>query len=144
MSIIKKQNKLIKEFNSLLSWEDRYEYLIKLGKKLEPLDDSLKTETKMIKGCQSRVWFDVSYYDKKLFFKADADGILPKGIAAILIQVFSGELVIDIVNSSIDFIEKIGFQEFLSPSRSNGMLAMIKYIKFLAIGYQVKYLKSHS
>lgn len=138
MAIVQKQNELIKEFNSLLTWEHRYEYLISLGKKLEPLNEYLKTNNRMIQGCQSRVWFDASYYDKKLFFKADADGILPKGMAAILIQIFSGELAVDIVNSSISFIEKIGFQEFLSPSRSNGMLAMIKYIKFLAIAYQVK------
>lgn len=141
MGIIKKQNELIELFNSLSTWEEKYEYLISLGKKLDPLNECLKTENRMIKGCQSRVWFDEFYCDKKLFFKADADGILPKGIVAILIRVFSGELVIDIMNSSNDFIEKIGFQEFLSPSRSNGMLAIMKYIKFLAIIYHSKYLK---
>lgn len=141
MSIIKKQNELIQEFSVLYTWEEKYEYLINLGKQLKPFKESLKTKNRMIKGCQSRVWFDSSCHEKKLFFQADADGILPKGMAMILIRIFSGELVIDIINSSITFIEKIGFNEFLSPSRSNGMLAMIKYIKFVSIVYQSKCLK---
>lgn len=138
MNIVQKQNQIVQEFNLFPTWEEKYEHLISLGRKLEPFDKKLKTNNRIIKGCQSNVWFDFLYFEKKLFFKADADGILPKGIAAILIKVFSGELVTDIINSSVDFIEKIGFQEFLSPSRSNGMLSMIKHIKFLSIVYREK------
>lgn len=140
MSIEDKQESLIREFSFLENWEDRYEHLIALGQNLEPFDERLKTDNRMIKGCQSRVWIDADFHEGKLFFKADADGILPKGIAAILIRIFSGEPTIDIVNSYPTFIEKIGFQEFLSPSRANGMLAMIKQIKFLAIVYQSKHI----
>lgn len=139
MSIKKKQNELVTEFNSLKNWEDRYERLIEFGKNLKTFDKKLKTDERIIKGCQSRVWIDVSFYDGKLFFNADSDGILPKGIIAIFVYIFSGESVIDIINTPIDFIEKIGFHEFLSPSRANGMLAMIKQIKFFAFAYQSKY-----
>jgi len=139
MSIKEKQNLIIEEFSYFDDWQDRYEYLISLGKSLKSFPEELKTEDKIIKGCQSRVWIDAKYEDGKLFFDADSDGILPKGIAALLIRVYSGEKVSDIVNSDHNFIDEIGFQEFLSPSRANGLMAMIKQIKYYAIVYKTKY-----
>lgn len=139
MSVLSKQNELIEEFSFFENWEERYEHLIALGKSLKEFPEELKTEDRIIKGCQSRVWIEAYHEDGKLFFNADSDGILPKGIAAVLVKVFSGELIGEIINANTDFLEKIGFQEFLSPSRANGMLAMIKQIKYYAIVYQTKY-----
>ena len=138
MSIKEKQKYLIEEFAILENWEERYKHLIEIGKNLKPFNLELKTDDRIIKGCQSKVWLDFNLKNDKLFFNADADSLLPKGLAAILIRVFSGELVNEIINSSIDFIDKIGFHEFLSPSRANGILAMIKQIKFFAIAYSFK------
>lgn len=139
MSVLNKQNELIEEFSFFENWEERYEHLIALGKSLKEFPEELKTDDRIIKGCQSRVWIEAYYENGKLFFSADSDGILPKGIAAVLVHVFSGEPVEEIINSNTDFLEKIGFQEFLSPSRANGMLAMIKQIKYYAIVYKTKH-----
>ena len=138
MSIKDKQQQLVEDFSFFDDWQERYEHLISLGKSLKPFPEELKTEDRIVKGCQSQVWIDAKYQDGKLIFNADSDGILPKGIAALLVQVFSGEKVEDIVNADTNFLQEIGFQEFLSPSRANGMLAMIKQIKFYAVVYKTK------
>lgn len=138
MTISEIQQELINEFNLFDTWEQRYEYVIELGKSLPKMSEKIKTEDKLIKGCQSQVWLDARMENGKLFFEADSDAILPKGIAAILVRIYSGHRFEDILKSDENFIEKIGLQEFLSPTRANGLLAMIKQIKYYAIAYSAK------
>lgn len=138
MTINEKQQELISEFAFLDDWEQKYEYIIDLGKSLKPLPESEKTDENLIKGCQSKVWIDAEFRDGKLYFQADSDGILPKGIASLLVSVYSGHSTEEILASDFKFIEEIGLQEFLSPSRANGLMAMTKQIKFYAVAYQLK------
>lgn len=138
MTIKEIQNEIIDEFSMLDDWENRYEYLIELGKNLKKLSDDRKSDEKVIRGCQSTVWLDAKMDDGKLVFEADSDAILPKGLAALLVRIYSNQKPEDILNSDTDFIEKIGLQEFLSPTRANGLLAMIKQFKFYAIAYRSK------
>jgi cysteine desulfuration protein SufE len=138
MTIKDKQNEIVSEFAFLEDWEQKYEYIIDLGKELKPLPPEKKIENNLIKGCQSQVWIDAHFEDEKLFFDADSDGILPKGIASILVSIYSGHSSDEIINSDFDFISQIGLQEFLSPSRANGLMAMTKQIKFYAVAYQLK------
>jgi cysteine desulfuration protein SufE len=105
---------------------------------LPPLPDEIKTDENLIQGCQSKVWIDVKYEDGKLNFLADSDGILPKGIVSLLVSIYSGHSTDEIINSDFDFISKIGLQEFLSPSRANGLMAMTKQMKYYAVAYQLK------
>ncbi|MGL6039560.1 MAG: SufE family protein, partial [Soonwooa sp.] len=109
-----------------------------LGKSLKPISEDKKTEENLIKGCQSKVWIDARFEDGKLFFDADSDGILPKGIVSMLVSIYSGHSTQEIMDSDFDFISEIGLQEFLSPSRANGLMAMTKQIKFYAVAYQLK------
>lgn len=138
MTISEIQNQLVEEFSFFDDWQQRYEYLIELGKSLPQFSEEQKTEDKLIKGCQSRVWLQARVEDGKLFFEADSDAILPRGIVAMLVRIYSGQAVEDIMKSDTEFIQKIGLQEFLSPTRANGLLAMIKQIKYYAIAYSVK------
>jgi cysteine desulfuration protein SufE len=138
MTIKQKQEALINDFDFLEDWEQKYEYIIDLGKQLPPLPDEIKTDENLIKGCQSKVWIDVKYEDGKLNFLADSDGILPKGIVSLLVSIYSGHSTDEIINSDFDFISKIGLQEFLSPSRANGLMAMTKQMKYYAVAYQLK------
>ena len=138
MSIKEKQQELIDDFAFLSDWEQKYEYIIDLGKELKGLPEEKKKEDILIKGCQSQVWLDAELRDGKIFFLADSDGILPKGIISILVGVYSGHTAEEILAADFDFISKIGLQEFLSPSRANGLASMIKQIKFYAVAYQLK------
>lgn len=138
MTIKEKQNEIVEEFAFLEDWEQKYEYIIDLGKELKPLAADKKTESNLIKGCQSQVWIDADYKDEKLVFIADSDGILPKGIVSLLVSIYSGHTTNEILNSDFEFISQIGLQEFLSPSRANGLMAMTKQIKFYAVAYQLK------
>ena len=138
MSIKEKQQELIDDFAFLSDWEQKYEYIIDLGKELKGLPEEKKTENILIKGCQSQVWLDAELRDGKIFFLADSDGILPKGIISLLVGVYSGHTAEEILAADFDFISKIGLQEFLSPSRANGLASMIKQIKFYAVAYQLK------
>ncbi len=138
MSIKEKQQELIDDFAFLSDWEQKYEYIIDLGKELKGLPEEKKNEDILIKGCQSQVWLDAELRDGKIFFLADSDGILPKGIISILVGVYSGHTAEEILAADFDFISKIGLQEFLSPSRANGLASMIKQIKFYAVAYQLK------
>lgn len=133
MTIQEKQQKVVEEFSFLEDWMDKYEYLIELGKNLPPLDDSSKQEKNLIKGCQSRVWLDVRRENGKLFFKADSDALITKGIISLLVQVFSGHTPEEILDSNMDFIEKIGLKDHLSPTRANGLLSMIQRIQMYAL-----------
>ena len=114
-------------------WMDKYAYLIELGSGLEGMDEAHKTEENLIKGCQSRVWFHADMQDGLLYFTADSDAIITKGIAGLLIRVFSGQKPADIAKADLHFIDEIGLTQHLSPTRSNGLLAMVKQIKFYAI-----------
>ncbi len=138
MTIKEKQQELIDEFSFLDDWEQKYEYIIDLGKALEGLPEEKKIDSNLIKGCQSQVWIDADFRDGKLFFSADSDGILPKGIVSLLVSVYSGHSTQEILDSDFKFIEEIGLQEFLSPSRANGLMAMTKQIKFYAVAFQIK------
>ena len=138
MSIKEKQQELIDDFAFLSDWEQKYEYIIDLGKELKGLPEEKKNDDILIKGCQSQVWLDAELRDGKIFFLADSDGILPKGIISLLVGVYSGHTAEEILDSDFDFISKIGLQEFLSPSRANGLASMIKQIKFYAVAYQLK------
>ena len=137
MTIKEKQQELIDEFSFLDDWEQKYEYIIDLGKTLEGLPEEKKIDSNLIKGCQSQVWIDADFRDGKLFFSADSDGILPKGIVSLLVSVYSGHSTQEILDSDFKFIEEIGLQEFLSPSRANGLMAMTKHIKFYAVAFQI-------
>lgn len=138
MTIQEIQNEIIEEFSFFDNWEERYEHLIELGKSLKTLPEEKKTDDKVIKGCQSTVWLDAEMKDGKIVFEADSNAILPKGLAALLVKMYNDQKPIDILDSNTDFIEKIGLQEFLSPTRANGLLSMIKQFKFYAIAFQAK------
>ena len=138
MTIKENQQELVEEFAFLEDWEQKYEYIIDLGKALDGLPDDKKTDDNLIRGCQSKVWIDAEHKDGKLFFNADSDGILPKGIVSLLVRIYSGHSTQEILDSDFDFISQIGLQEFLSPSRANGLMAMTKQIKFYAVAFQLK------
>ncbi|MCL4115063.1 UNVERIFIED_CONTAM: hypothetical protein GTU68_021434 [Idotea baltica] len=119
-------------------WEERYQYMIDLGKTLPLINDQYKTEDNIIKGCQSKVWVHAEMKDDKVLFTADSDAIITKGIIAILIRVFSNQNPKDIIEANTNFIDKIGLKEHLSPTRANGLVSMIKQIKLYAIAYQTQ------
>jgi cysteine desulfuration protein SufE len=137
MSIAEKEQSLIDDFAIYEDWMEKYEYIIELGKDLPIIDDALKTDDKIIKGCQSKVWMDAKLEDGKVKFTADADAIIAKGIIAMLVQVLSDEKPQDIVDAKLQFIEEIGLQEHLSPTRSNGLLAMLKQMKLDALALKM-------
>ncbi len=138
MTIKEIQNEIVDEFSYFDDWEQRYEYLIELGKSLKALPEEDKTDDKIIKGCQSSVWLDAALNEDKIVFKADSNAILPKGIAALLVRMYNNQAPKDILESDTEFINEIGLSEFLSPTRANGLLAMVKQFKFYAIAFQSK------
>ncbi|MBX7181005.1 MAG: SufE family protein [Bacteroidia bacterium] len=133
MSIEAKKQALIEDFALFDDWEGKYEYIIDLGKNLPLISPNLKTDDKLVKGCQSRVWIDASYSNGLVFFTADSDAIITKGIIALLISVFNGESPQTIALSNTDFIDQIGLKEHLSPTRSNGLVSMINLMKSFAL-----------
>jgi len=138
MTINEKQDEIVEEFSIFDDWMDRYQYLIDLSKDLPLIADELKTEQYKIKGCQSSVWLNAEFENGAVSFKADSDAVITKGIIALLIKVLSGQKPEDIQNADLYFIEKIGLKENLSPTRSNGLLAMIKQMKLYAIAFNYK------
>ncbi len=138
MTIIAIQEELIDEFSMFEDWEERYQYMIDLGKSLPLIDDQYKTPENIIKGCQSRVWVHAEMENEKVVFTADSDAIITKGIIAILIRAFSNQTPKDIIEANTDFIDKIGLKEHLSATRANGLVSMIKQIKMYAIAYQTQ------
>ena len=136
MNIIELQKQIVEEFSLFSDWMEKYEYLIEIGKALSPFPEALKKEENLIAGCQSRVWLYTTMEDGKLFFLADSDAIITKGIVSLLIRVFSGHSPQEILDANIDFIDQIGLKDHLSPTRANGLLSMIKQIKAYAIAYQ--------
>lgn len=126
------QEKVIEEFSQFTDWSDKYEYLIDLGKALPPLDEKYKTEFHLVKGCQSKVWLHAFVKEDKLFLVADSDTVITKGIIALLIRVLNGQVIHDVEKADLTFIDAIGLKSHLSPTRSNGLISMIQYIKSYA------------
>ena len=132
------QEEIIEEFAMFDDWMDRYEYMIELGKSLPLIDEKYKVEENLIKGCQSKVWVHAEMNDEKISFTADSDAIITKGIVAILIRAFSNQHPKDILDADTQFIDEIGLKEYLSPTRANGLVSMIKQLKMYAIAYQTQ------
>ena len=133
MTIEEKEQEIIDEFAIYDDWMDKYEYIIELGKDLPLIDESSKTEDKLIKGCQSKVWVHAEEKEGKIYFTADSDAVITKGIIALLIRVLNGEEPKAIATTELDFIKTIGLHEHLSPTRSNGLVSMVKQMKMYAI-----------
>ncbi|TDE31598.1 MULTISPECIES: SufE family protein [Flavobacterium] len=132
------QEEIVDEFSMFDDWMERYEYIIELGKNLPLIKEEFKTENNLIKGCQSKVWLQGEKKDDKIVFTADSDAILTKGIIAILIRTFSNQSAKDILEADMDFIDKIGLKEHLSPTRANGLVSMIKNIKMYALAFNTQ------
>lgn len=138
MTINEAQDEVIEEFAGFTDWMDKYQMLIDLGGDLEPLDERYKTEQNLIDGCQSRVWLQADYDGSVINFTAESDALIVKGIIALLIQVLSGHTPKEILDADLYFIERIGLKEHLSPTRSNGLLAMVKQIRMYALAFSEK------
>ena len=132
------QDEIIDEFAGLTDWMDKYAYIIELGNAVEPLEDKYKTPDNIIDGCQSRVWLVADEENGKINFRADSDAIIVKGLISLLIRVLSGNTPQDILDADLYFMQEIGLQEHLSPTRSNGLLAMIKQMRVYALAYKAK------
>lgn len=133
MTLAEAENNVIEEFSMYEEWLDKYEYLIELGKSLKDYPEQSKTDDKLIKGCQSRVWLDHKLEDGKLFFNADSDAIITKGIISLLIGIYSGRTPEEIASSDFSVVEKIGLKDNLSPTRANGLVSMIARIRETAL-----------
>lgn len=138
MSIEEIENEIIEEFEMFDDWMQKYEHLIELGKSLPLIDAKYKTEDKLIKGCQAQVWLHSELKEGKVIYTADSDAIITKGMVALMIRVLSNHTPDEIVNAKLGFVEKIGLTQHLSPTRSNGLVSMIKQMKLDAIAYKVK------
>ena len=138
MTLNEVQDRIIEDFSVFDDWMDKYQQLIELGKDLPPIDEKKRTESYLIKGCQSKVWLDAELKDGKIFFSADSDAIITKGIVALLIQVLNERTPKEILESELYFIDKIGLKENLSPTRSNGLVSMVKQMRLFALAYQTK------
>lgn len=138
MKIADIQQEIIEEFTGLGEWMERYNYLIELGKNLPMIDQAYRNDEYLIRGCQSRVWLNGELADGKVWFTADSDAIITKGIAALLVRVFSGHSPEEIISADLSFLDRIGLREHLSPTRSNGMVSMINQMRYYAMAYQAK------
>ncbi len=138
MTINEAQDEVIEEFSDFTDWMDKYQLLIDLGNEQEPLDEKYKTESNLIDGCQSRVWLQADYVDGKIVFTAESDALIVKGIIALLIRILSGHTPQEILDADLYFIERIGLKDHLSPTRSNGLLAMVKQIRMYALAFKMK------
>ena len=138
MTINEIQDEIIEEFSGFDDWMDKYQLLIDLGNELPPLDAKYKTESNLIDGCQSRVWLQADYVDGQIVFQAESDALIVTGIIALLIRVLSGHTPQEILDADLYFIEQIGLKDHLSPTRSNGLLAMVKQIRMYALAFQMK------
>jgi len=137
-SIDKTEKDIVEEFSLFDDWMAKYEYIIELGKDLPLIDDKFKTEEYMVKGCQSKVWLNAELTDGRIYYKADSDAIITKGLIALLIRVLSGHKPEEVAEAKLDFINKIGMKEHLSSNRSNGLMSMISYMKKYALTYSGK------
>lgn len=132
------ENEIVEEFSLFDSWDDKYEYIIDLGKKLPPLEDKYKVDENKVRGCQSTVYLVADFKDGKIFYEAESDAVIVKGLISMLIRVLSGHTPDEITNAKLDFIGKIGMMTHLAQTRSNGLLAMIKQMKNYALAFKIK------
>ena len=138
MTINELQDNVIEEFSVFDDWMDKYALLIDLGNSLPPLDEKYRTESNLIEGCQSRVWFQADYVDGKIISQGESDAVIVKGIVSLLIQILSGHTPQEILDADLYFIDKVGLKEHLSPTRSNGLVAMVKQMRLYAMAYRAK------
>ena len=138
MTINELQNNVIEEFADFDDWMDKYALLIDLGNSLPPLEEKYKTESNLIEGCQSRVWLQADYVDGKILFKGESDAVIVKGIVSLLISILSDHTPQEILDADLYFIDKIGLKEHLSPTRSNGLVAMVKQMRMYALAFRTK------
>ncbi|MDD2438484.1 MAG: SufE family protein [Massilibacteroides sp.] len=138
MTINEEQNRIIEEFSVFDDWMDKYALLIDLGNSLSSLDEKYKTESNLIAGCQSRVWLQADYEDGIITFQGESDAVIVRGIVSMLITILSGHTPKEILDADLYFIERIGLKEHLSPTRSNGLVAMVKQMRMYALAFQVK------
>ncbi len=138
-SILDTEREIIEEFGLFDSWDDKYEYIIDLGKKLPPLEEKYRLDENKVRGCQSTVWLVSEYNDGRVFFKADSDAVIVKGLISMLIRVLSGHTPEEIIGSKLEFIQTIGMTSHLAQTRSNGLLSMVKQMKHFALAYKIKH-----
>lgn len=138
MTIKEEQDSIVEEFSFFSDWDEKYEHIIQMGKDLPLIDAKYKTDENLIRGCQSRVWLQADYEDGKIFFTADSDAVITKGLVAMVVRVLSGHTPKEIAESDIYFIDEIGLKSHLSITRSNGLLSMLKQIKMYGVAYQAK------
>ncbi|HLA58229.1 MAG TPA: SufE family protein [Puia sp.] len=137
-NIVETEQEIISEFALFDSWDDKYEYIIDLGKRLPPLDPKYKIDENRVRGCQSSVWLIADYKDGKLFFQADSDAVIVKGLISMLIRVLNKRTPDEIIEAKMDFIREIGMTTHLAQTRSNGLLSMVKQMKHYALAYKIK------
>jgi len=138
MTIPEIESTIIEEFSLFDDWMDRYNYLIEMGKELKLIDEKYRVQNNLINGCQSRVWLQAVYENGKVYFSADSDAVITKGLVSLMIRVLDGRSPDDILNAELGFLEKIGLKEHLSPTRSNGLLSMVKQMKLYALAFKAK------
>lgn len=138
LNIAETEQEIVSEFALFDSWDDKYEYIIDLGKRLAPLDPKYKTDENRVRGCQSSVWLIADYKDGKLFFQADSDAVIVKGLISMLIRVLNKRTPDEIIGAKMDFIREIGMTTHLAQTRSNGLLSMVKQMKHYALAYKLK------
>ena len=135
MTIKEIQNEIVEEFSLFEDWKQRYEYIIELGKSIKLIDPNYKTDSNLIKGCQSKLWLHAEILEGKILYTTDSEAIITKGIAAILLRAFSNQTPLDIINSDVKYIDEIGLKEHLSPTRANGLVSMIRQVKYYALAF---------
>lgn len=138
MTITETENEIIEEFSIFDQWDDKYQYIIDMGKSLSAMDEKNKTEDRLIKGCQSKVWLQTELNGGKIIFHADSDAIITKGLVALMVRVLSNHTPKEIVDAQLTFIDKIGLKEHLSPTRANGLVSMVKQMKMDALAFSTK------
>jgi len=138
MHISEIESAIIAEFSAFDDWMDKYNYLIELGKDVRMIDEQYKVPNNLISGCQSKVWLHAAYLDGKLYFSADSDAVITRGLVSLLIRVLDGRTPDEILGANMDFIDKIGLKEHLSPTRSNGLMSMVKQMKLYALAFKAK------
>jgi len=138
MHISEIESAIIAEFSAFEDWMDKYNYLIELGKDVRMIDEQYKVPNNLISGCQSKVWLHAAYLDGKLYFSADSDAVITRGLVSLLIRVLDGRTPDEILGANMEFIDKIGLKEHLSPTRSNGLMSMVKQMKLYALAFKAK------
>ena len=138
MEINELQKRIVKEFNLFDDWTEKYKYIIKLGSKLEPLEDENHTDENLVKGCQSKVWLSAELDGDKVIFRADSDAAITKGLVSLMVRFYSGQTLDDIINTKPEFLNEIGMSQHLSPTRANGLVSMVKQMKIYAMAFKTK------